>query len=94
MEHASQDALGVGGRAAPRLLLFGGFAGDAVCNDTLAVGADGKGGVSALPPPRPRDAPESRFAHCAAALGDRLFVFGGSGMQGELNDLSVVSVPC
>ena len=69
-----------------RLLFFGGFSGEAMCNDTyeLTVSATGSPAVTRVaadgPPPR-------RFAHCAAVLGGAIFVFGGSAPTADLADL-------
>lgn len=68
-----------------RMLIFGGFSGDAMCNDTQEItysgGAVDIGRLSAdASPPR-------RFAHCAAVLGESIFIFGGSAPTEDLADL-------
>ena len=69
--------------AAPRLVFFGGFSGGALNNDVWAL-ADGAAAVEKVK--GKGDAPQRRFAACAAALGATLYVFGGSSQAEELAD--------
>ena len=63
----------------PRLLLVGGFSGEAFCEDTISftpterLDKGGRGALLALDV-RAREPPQPRFAHCAASLGQKLCV--------------------
>ena len=69
--------------APPRLVFFGGFSGGALNNDVWAL-ADGTAAVEKVK--GKGEAPQRRFAACAAALGATLYVFGGSSQAEELAD--------
>ena len=67
------------------IVILGGFSGHNFANDASAceIGATGKLQWSSLP----AGGWDERFAACAAPLGERIFIFGGSAAAGELNDL-------
>ena len=70
-----------------KLLLFGGFSGEQFNNDTWSVATGSAASTVDMEELPAKEAPAARFAHCAAALGGRLVVFGGSAAEGELDDL-------
>jgi tetratricopeptide (TPR) repeat protein len=67
-----------------RVLLFGGFNGSVFCNDVWQVVSQGQGVAKQA---AQGELPPKRFAHAAAALGNSLYVFGGSAKAAELADL-------
>ena len=69
-----------------RLLIFGGFSGDAMCNDTqeLTISSAGEAQLSRVPAD---SSPPRRFAHCTAVLGGVVYIFGGSAATADLDDL-------
>ena len=69
------------------LVLFGGFSGATFCNDTWQVSPQADEPCERLPA---EDSPQRRFAHAVAALGETLFVFGGSGGNTDYNELHEV----
>lgn len=76
-------------RGGVELLFFGGLQEAKTCNDAWRLHAPegGAGAAPRLERMRSSDEPSRRFAHAAAGLGERIFVFGGSGMDDELADL-------
>lgn len=84
---AGGDGASDGGVA--RLVVFGGFSGEAFCNDLWASSAAGNGQMEEVPA---RSAPLMRFAQAAAASGEHLYIFGGSTPTGELNDLHEIQL--
>ena len=66
---------------AARLVLFGGFSGEAFCSDLWVASAACSGQMEELPA---RSAPVMRFAH---ASDESFYIFGGSTPVGELDDL-------
>ena len=82
-------ASGKNGESDGRLLVFGGFSGSTFCNDTWEVSAGAAEPSERLPA---QDAPTRRFAHAMTALGQKIFVFGGSGGNDDYDDLYEASV--
>jgi len=78
-----------------RLLLFGGFTGEGFANDLWEVAPDAavRGEAAAYAQRATKGAPPARFAHCVAAVGARLLVFGGSTAAAELDDLVEMRMP-
>ena len=69
-----------------RAFIFGGFSGDAMCNDLQEIMLK-DAAAPAWQRVNTNNAPTRRFAHCAAALGATLYVFGGSAATEDLDDL-------
>ena len=75
----------------PEMIFFGGVHETKLCRDAWRLRVPPEaGGLAALPRLahlRSSDAPSRRFAHAAAALGQSVFIFGGSDKVDELGDL-------
>tara|TARA_B100000524_G_scaffold270787_2_gene149177 strand:+ start:290 stop:745 length:456 start_codon:yes stop_codon:yes gene_type:complete len=86
--HAIAQPLNLG---LPEMIFFGGVHETKLCRDAWRLRVPPEaGGLAALPRLehlRSSDAPSRRFAHAAAALGQSVFIFGGSDKVDELGDL-------
>lgn len=83
----ADDSTSAGRAAAPRMLVMGGFSGDAMCNDTHELSVEASGAPTVPRKVGADTAPPRRFAHAAAAIGSVLYVFGGSAATEDLDDL-------
>ncbi|KAL1528337.1 hypothetical protein AB1Y20_009691 [Prymnesium parvum] len=76
----------VGSAPMQTLIFFGGFNGSSFCSDSWQALKDGDELVRLQ---ATGETPPKRFAHCCAALGHSLYVFGGSAKTGELSDVAI-----